>query len=166
MFAEFATGELLEDVAGRGEKAMCKEFAKDCAASAARRDDLFRKVEVVCAKRYPKAKASCGRPAPKAKAFLKKCANSSGDQRWWNSLKGDTSFIMLHAPSAGSCLKDDDNGRFLISYPGHGGRRSISWTKRGMNVASIEALRVWWGLHLKHSGQAPPEQISALWASP
>ena len=75
--------------------------------------------------------------------------------RWWASIPGDASFLMSNKPEPGRVFTDNWNGRFRVSYRDET-PRSISWTKVGAHVASIEALRVLWHWHRKYTGEDIP----------
>ena len=104
------------------------------------------------------AKKKPKKPSAKVKLAI---PSSLTDKRWWNEIIGDASFIVANAPAVGTVSKDDDNGRFLVLYPGRT-RRSFSWTKRGMNLSSIVALRWWWGAHTEATGELPSEPLGKL----
>ena len=78
-----------------------------------------------------------------------------GARRWWNSIRGDMRYIEQWRPSRGSVIQDDSNGRFFVGYPGHI-RQSISWTRRGMDAAAVQALRKLWEWHTEATGQECP----------
>eukprot|EP00959_Pyramimonas_sp_CCMP1952_P133287 2786706-Pyramimonas_sp.AAC.1 len=86
-----------------------------------------------------------GPAAPSKKAAAG--ANVSHHQ-WWNQVKGDRAWLEKHRPPIGGIYVDDTAGRFQLSYPGFQ-PRSVSWTRRGMDVANAEACRILWEWHSK-----------------
>jgi hypothetical protein len=90
-----------------------------------------------------------------AKVDLLKLTTKSGMDRWWSSVVGDLGWIKEWLPPRGSVFQDDPNGRWRITYPG-GKIRSISWTKVGMEAASITLLKQMWKWHTDRTGEACP----------
>lgn len=84
-----------------------------------------------------------------------KVGTAVGNQRWWASVTGDISFINQWRPPIGGVTMDSPNGRFLLTYPGQH-RRSISWTCRGADVATLDCLRQLWSWHVEATGQPCP----------
>lgn len=97
------------------------------------------------------------------KALQAKLTNPKGWDRWWNSVAGDATFIFEVLPPDRPCkvYVDDRCGRFLVSY-GTEDRRSFSWTKRGMKVAQVHALRFLWDAHARHTGQQCPIDLASV----
>ena len=166
----FAASEIVEDVCGKSDKEFTKKFVADAKAAGARRDALSKKITTMMFKirggNGGGAKAlKPGRKTAKVEKFHATAqALNPKDKRWWNSIKGDMSFVRAHAPDKGRIAQDDREGRFRLTYPGKA-PRSVSWTSRGMVAASLEALRIIWGYHTLASGQEPPEELTAAWAA-
>jgi hypothetical protein len=72
-------------------------------------------------------------------------ARSKKDDRWWACIKGNIEEILALKPQDGNAVADDANGRFFVSHKKvKGSRKSVSWTKRGMDLAVQEALQLLW----------------------
>lgn len=162
----FASSEVLDDVAGRAEKQFCKTLVNDARGGSSRREELFAKIDKTVSRVAATGGKKVSKAAAKAKAKASRSHAAKGlsDKRWWNSVRGDASFVELHGPPVGRIVKDDDNGRFFVVYPGEH-RKSVSWTQRGMNSASIAALQWWWTYHTRATGEVPPQFVSDLFAS-
>jgi hypothetical protein len=91
--------------------------------------------------------------ATKAKEL--KLHTVAGKTRWWASLVGDKTYIDEFRPPTGRVAVDDANGRFLVTYSG-GKRKSVSWTKVGLQAASVNALALLWGWHHEATDEICP----------
>jgi hypothetical protein len=93
-----------------------------------------------------------------AAAKLAMLRTRDGAQRWWNRIQGYLSYIVANSPSSVAVSKDDPTGRDLLYYPGQG-RKSVSWTSRGMSAASVEVITQWWAAHTLAIGEQCPLPI-------
>ena len=66
-----------------------------------------------------------------------------------------------YKPDGTHIFVDEWSGRFRVSYPGEK-PRSVSWTGRGMQAASVECLRILWGFHTARTGQQPVVPMDML----
>ena len=77
--------------------------------------------------------------------------------RWWSTSSGEDGlgFIERMQPSAGKVALDNNEGRFVVSYP-KTTPRSISWTARGLPLATLMAVRLLWQRHTVAKGEECP----------
>lgn len=160
---QFTSSEMLEDIAGRSEKKFCSDLAKDAKRSKCRQEDICKKIGVTLENKFRKGQPKKAKVSKEAKAFAKNTTSDPNDSRWRNTIKGDPAFMHQHAPPIGQVCVDDNNGRFLLTYTGFP-RKSVSWTQRGCNQATIECLRWWWHFHRLATGQEAPAAMGKLWA--
>jgi hypothetical protein len=148
----------LEEVCSRSDRQVIKGFAKGIEKVAKRRDEQTIAVKEMVRRAFD------GKPGgpkhlvgkPKAKAKGGKPGHIGCDNRWWASVCGDAEWVEQNKPPKCCCLVDDWNGRYRVSYPAMGVERSISWTKRTVRVAALEALHQMWVWHKLATGEDPP----------
>jgi hypothetical protein len=147
-------GDLAEMVSPSDKKTV-HEYALDLEKKLARRTKLAGAIKaavaLACATRAEKkGKVS------KKKALAPKPGSAGCDGRWWASVVGDLDWVLANKPGPGRVIVDDWNGRYRISYPGVLGDKSISWTKRSVQLAAAEAVRQLWEWHTQATGQEGP----------
>ena len=147
-------GDLAEMVSPSDKKTV-HEYALDVEKKLVRRTKLVGAIKaavaLACAPRAEKK----GK-VPKKKALTSKPGAAGCDGRWWSSVVGDLDWVLANKPGPGRVIVDDWNGRYRISYPGVLGDRSISWTKRSVQLAAAEAVRQLWEWHTQATGQEGP----------
>jgi hypothetical protein len=141
--------EVLDDLTLRSDKAVVKGFLAESKKQADRAIGLMPHVRSMIARVFSSS-AGKKKVSKAAKGAAIKC-----DSRWWATVKGDKDWIMKQAPSRGSLLLDDPNGRYRLSYPDRDSK-SYSWTKRGSVETSLAVLRQWWQWHESDTGEKAP----------
>lgn len=150
--SEYATADVLEDLCVSGDKKKVVEHARTMESDIEAKKAMVKQVEAVIGQKLSE-KSKAKRPRV-AKAKDPKPMKEKDINRWWCNARGDGDFIQAHRPPAGSLHVDHDCGRYLLSYGSE--RKSISWTRRGMADASVDALRWWWDRHTAQTGQPCP----------
>lgn len=149
--SQVATMEVLEDLCAAGDLVM--EHAHSLESDVAARQKMLQQVQAVTAKKFASNKSKKPKVAKAAKPAAKQLTGKAAN-RWWCNVRGDAEFIEHHRPPADSLHVDHDCGRYLLAYGQV--RKSISWTRRGMADASVDALRWWWSQHTAATGEACP----------
>lgn len=142
---------MLDDIVTIGDKPAMRDFCKMSKEHKVQRSKMAPLVKAFV------EKAVCGgkrRPAVHVAASRAKVHTPKGAERWWATVRGDDSFIREWLPPGCSVTNDPWNGRFLLCRAGR--RRSISWTVRGQEAASLEVLRTAWSWHSEFSSDPCP----------
>ena len=144
--------DALEDVLNAGEKAKLKE-------GEARTHKIQSKKALIWATRTKKLPAYFKKaPAPKVSAAMKKPVRWLPKRDETNS-KTATDWLESRRPSTVRILCDDYNGRWRV-IASNGDWKSISWTKRGFEVAANEALLQAWTYEFDATGRDAPFDLS------
>ena len=131
----------IEKVVSSSDKEKVREFDKGLKAKTQLRDAIMSSIASVTENMFKKGSG---------KAVAKK-AVAQTHQQWWNQVKGDFAWLDKNRPPVGGINVDDTYGRFQLTYPGFA-PKSVAWTRRGMEVANVEACRVMWEWHCKATG--------------
>jgi hypothetical protein len=146
--------ELIEDVAGNGDRKHFLDYKKEVKEGKDKRARIHTSVRKAVISSFDKVKPKKLSDVEK-KAMKDKLSTKAGADRWWSSIRGDAAWLREWAPPNSGIFVDDPNGRFRVWYKDEG-PRSVSWYKRGMETASTEALRLLWGWHHKCTGEVCP----------
>ncbi|CAK0907878.1 unnamed protein product, partial [Prorocentrum cordatum] len=130
----------VEKVVSSGDKDQLKKFDAGQQANKALREALHSALEAVTKDMFKKG--------PAAKGAAKKPVAAPNAASWWATVRGDPAWLEKNRPPVGSVHVDDIAGRFQLAYPGQG-TKSVAWTRRGMELANVEACRVLWSWHCK-----------------
>ena len=76
-------------------------------------------------------------------------------------MKGDIDNLTKYLPALGTVTQDNANGRYLCYVPGYQ-RKSISWTRVGVDGAEKKALEYMWGLYKTITGKDIPKPFVFL----
>lgn len=143
---------MLDDVVAIGDKPTMRDFCKASQDHAKVRPHLAPKIKAYVEKHASGKRGA--RPKVVSAAGAAKLNTAKGADRWWASVRADDTFLRQWLPPHASVCTDPFNGRFLLCVQGT--RKSISWTLRGQEAASIETLRVAWAWHSEVSSLPCP----------
>ena len=147
---QFVSCEDLEEVVSLSEKKLLRQKKQDADKQVEKRRSVQVGIKAAVCKRF-KIKVI---PAAKELVGQKPLVGKAAD-RWWSTVAGDASFIEQWMPPGSRVFTDHWNGRFRVSLRHHAAR-SVSWTSRGMQAASLQALRLLWGWQHADKGEHCP----------
>lgn len=159
---EAISSDDIADVATPSDTKAMKDRTKAFKHAKETRDGLRPKVLQAVRTYFQSQQRQRPKRCPAAIAASKlKLASLGGRSRWWNSIVGDIDFVRKWSPPGARTVCDERNGRFLMHYRDHD-RRSISWTKRGVQAAALETLRMYWQWHEEATGEGPPVPLEQM----
>jgi len=154
VFLDIATRDDQQEAKKQNEKikVATQSLSKRLAISKRLVDDSF--------KHYPKTK-----PLAVAKVVsAAKLHTVTGSRKWWNSMRGDPTFLDLWKPPGSSVYTDQQKGLWKVTLGPMS--RSFSWTVRGQEAAVGLCLRSLWDEHvMRHPGEPMPPTLAALLAA-
>ena len=143
---------MLDDVIKCGDRSVLRAHVSDRKNVIKKKHDVAAVVKKLVPKHFKQVegKKAAGPAFP---------TNAKAEERWWSSIVGDEAFLTQYRPPGSHVFTDSPNGRFRVTYPGTAAK-SYSWLKRGMEQASLEALRFLWDLHFVAKGEKCPINLN------
>lgn len=133
---------MLDDVIKGSDRATLRTHVDDRRKLREKREKMAKLLKVIVPKFFKTVGAAASKPIAPIKT-------KAAADRWWSSMVGDDSYIQVWKPSVSTCYSCNANGQFKVVYPDVA-PKSFAWTKRGMEAASVLALRFFF------VGGAPP----------
>eukprot|EP00971_Amphidinium_carterae_P351842 6492303-Amphidinium_carterae.1 len=156
---------MVADVVLAGDQKLAKAFLTDRDKVKVKRQTKVKEVQEIVEQCF-KVRANCAccdhlkAPAPKLKA--KASAGAAQARIYANIEEKYRVEVMTNIPPGGSCVCDDENGRFKISYGTNS--KSVSWTHRGQQACVQIALATLWTWHNAATGQVCPDHLRGYMA--